>query len=178
MIRQVIPANQLHGIIDNLGIPYSGINTSYNNTGTMSPADGDILVSLNENHDPTDKFVQVIRTRMHHDFPDVGVWFPPADIVAQVLNFGLSAPIDIQITGEDKAANFAFASTLMDQIRHIPGAVDFRIQEHHRSPLRSGRDCLDALHHGHHLECAGLDGCDHVYGSSDGEQRFGSHFRQ
>src|ERR1700736_3239761 len=95
MIRQVIPANQLHGIVDNLGIPYSGINISYNTTGTMSPADGDILVSLNENHDPTDKFVQAIRTRMHHDFPDVGVWFPPADIVAQVLNFGLSAPIDI-----------------------------------------------------------------------------------
>jgi CzcA family heavy metal efflux pump len=134
MIRQVIPANQLRGVLDNLGIPYSGINTSYNNTGTMSPADGDILVSLNENHDPTDKFVQVIRTRMHHDFPDVGVWFPPADIVGQVLNFGLSAPIDIQITGADKAANFAFASKLMDQIRHIPGAVDFRIQEPNDAP--------------------------------------------
>src|SRR6266404_5756594 len=123
MIRQVIPANQVHGIIYNLGIPYSGINISYNTTGTMSPADGDILVSLNENHDPTDKFVQAIRTRMHHDFPDVGVWFPPADIVAQVLSFGLSAPIDIQITGANKAANFAFASKLMDHIRHVPGAV-------------------------------------------------------
>jgi len=134
MIRQVIPADQLHGVIDNLGIPYSGINVSYNTTGTMSPADGDILVSLNENHDPTDKFVQVIRSRMHHDFPDVGVWFPPADIVAQVLNFGLSAPIDIQITGANKAANFAFASKLMDQIRHVPGAVDFRIQEPNDAP--------------------------------------------
>jgi CzcA family heavy metal efflux pump len=134
MIRQIIPANQLHGIIDNLGIPYSGINTSYNTTGTMSPADGDILVSLNENHDPTDKFVQVIRTRMHHDFPDVGVWFPPADIVGQVLNFGLSAPIDIQITGANRAGNFAFASKLMDQIRHVPGAVDFRIQEPNDAP--------------------------------------------
>jgi len=134
MIRQVIPANQLHGIIDNLGIPYSGINISYNTTGTMSPADGDILVSLNENHDPTNNFVQVIRTRMHHDFPDVGVWFPPADIVAQVLNFGLSAPIDIQITGANTAANFAFASKLMDQIRRIPGAVDFRIQEPNDAP--------------------------------------------
>ena len=134
MIRQVIPANQLHGIIDNLGIPYSGINISYNTTGTMSPADGDILVSLNENHDPTDKFVQAIRTRMHQDFPDVGVWFPPADIVAQVLNFGLSAPIDIQITGANRAANFAFASKLMDQIRHVPGAVDFRIQEPNDAP--------------------------------------------
>src|SRR6202790_2142550 len=134
MIRQVIPANQLHGIVDNLGIPYSGINISYNTTGTMSPADGDILVSLNENHDPTDKFVQVMRTRMQHDFPDVGVWFPPADIVAQVLSFGLSAPIDIQITGANRAANFVFASKLMDQIRHVPGAVDFRIQEPNDAP--------------------------------------------
>src|SRR5260370_1933447 len=129
MIRRVIPANQIHGVVDNLGIPYSGINVSYNTTGTMSPADGDILVSLNENHDPTDKFVQIIRTRMHHDFPDVVVWFPPADIVAQVLNFGLSAPIDIQITGPDKAANFAVASKLMHHIRHIPVALDFLIQE-------------------------------------------------
>ena len=132
MIRQVIRANQLHGIVDNLGLPYSGINTSYNTTGTMSPADGDILVSLNGNHYPTDKFVQIIRTRMQHDFPDAAVWFPPADIVAQTLNFGLSAPIDIQITGQAKAANFAFASKLMDQIRHIPGAVDFRIQDYRR----------------------------------------------
>jgi multidrug efflux pump subunit AcrB len=134
MIRQVIPANQLQGIIDNLGIPYSGINVSYNTTGTMSSADADILVSLNANHDPTDKFVQVIRTRMQHEFPDVTVWFPPADIVAQVLNFGLSAPIDVQISGADTAANFAFANKLMEQIRHIPGAVDFRIQEPNDAP--------------------------------------------
>src|SRR5260370_17309747 len=129
MIRWVIRGNQIQGVGYNLGIPYSGINVSYNTTGTMSPADGDILVSLNENHDPTDKFVQVIRTRMHHDFPDVGVWFPPADIVAQVLNFGLSAPIDIQITGADNAANFAFASKLMAPIRHLPAPGDFRIQQ-------------------------------------------------
>ncbi|HZC34225.1 MAG TPA: efflux RND transporter permease subunit [Chthoniobacterales bacterium] len=129
MIRQIIPANQVQQIIDNLGIPYSGINTSYNNTGTMSPADGDILVSLKENHDPTDKFVEAIRARMPHDFPDVTVWFPPADIVSQTLNFGLPAPIDVQITGADLAANFKFSSRLMEQIRHVPGAVDFRIQE-------------------------------------------------
>ena len=129
MIRQVIPATQVQQIIDNLGIPYSGINTSYNNTGTMSPADGDIMVSLKGNHDPTEKFVQAIRARMHHEFPDVGIWFPPADIVSQTLNFGLPAPIDIQITGTDLAANFKFASRLMEQIQHVPGAADFRIQE-------------------------------------------------
>jgi len=125
MIRQLIPANQLQGIVDNLGIPYSGINTSYNNTGTMSAADGDILVSLHQNHDPTNKFVQAIRTHMQHDFVGIGVWFPPADMVAQILNFGLPAPIDIQITGADQEANFQFASNLMNQIRQIPGAVVF-----------------------------------------------------
>jgi multidrug efflux pump subunit AcrB len=112
-----------------MGIPYSGINTSYNNTGTMSPADADILVSLNGNHGPTDGFIQTIRARMPHDFPDVTTWFPPADIVSQTLNFGLPAPIDIQVTGANLGANFNFASKLMDQIRHVPGAVDFRIQE-------------------------------------------------
>ena len=134
MIRQVIPANQLQGIIDNLGIPYSGINTSYNNTGTMSAADGDILVSLNQNHTPTNKFIEAIRTRMQHDFVGIGVWFPPADIVAQILNFGLPAPIDVQITGADQEANFQFANNLMNQIRKIPGAVDFRIQEPNNAP--------------------------------------------
>jgi len=129
IMRQIIPANQVEMIVDNMGIPYSGINLSYNTTGTMSAADCDIMVSLKENHDPTNRFVEAIRARMHHDFPDVGVWFPPADIVSQTLNFGLPAPIDIQITGADLAANSKFASRLMEQIRHVPGAVDFRIQE-------------------------------------------------
>ncbi|MBV9732283.1 MAG: efflux RND transporter permease subunit, partial [Verrucomicrobia bacterium] len=129
MIRQVIPANQLQGIIDNLGIPYSGINTSYNNTGTMSAADADILVSLDEKHDPTDNFVQRIRARISKDFPGVGYWFPPADIVAQILNFGLSAPLDVQVIGANRAGNASFARNLMEKIRHVAGAVDVRIQE-------------------------------------------------
>jgi multidrug efflux pump subunit AcrB len=128
-IRQIIPANQLEMIVDNMGIPYSGINLSYNTTGTVSAADSDILVSLKENHDPTNQFVGAIRTRINQNFPDVGVWFPPADIVSQTLNFGMPAPMDIQVTGADLAANFKFASTLMEQIKHVPGAVDFRIQE-------------------------------------------------
>jgi len=129
MIRQIIPANQVQIIVDNMGIPYSGINTSYNTTGTMSAADCDILVSLKENHDPTNTFVEAIRARTHHDFPGVTVWFPPADIVSQTLNFGLPAPIDIQIAGADVTANSTFASKLMEKIKHVPGAVDFRIQE-------------------------------------------------
>jgi multidrug efflux pump subunit AcrB len=136
MIREVIPANQLQGIIDNLGIPYSGINTSYNNTGTMSAADGDIIVSLEEKHDPTDHFVQQIRTRLQKDFPGVSYWFPPADIVAQILNFGLPAPLDIQVIGANRAANSAFAQNLMEKVRHVAGAVDVRIQEPTDAPRR------------------------------------------
>jgi multidrug efflux pump subunit AcrB len=129
MIRQIIPANQVQMIVDNMGIPYSGINTSYNTTGTMSAADCDILVSLKKNHDPSNKFVEAIRARTHHDFPDVTVSFPPADIVSQTLNFGLPAPINIQIAGANVTANFTFASKLMEKIKHVAGAVDFRIQE-------------------------------------------------
>jgi multidrug efflux pump subunit AcrB len=129
MIRQVIPPNQLQGIIDNLGIPYSGINTSYNNTGTMSAADADILVSLDEKHDPTDNFIQRIRARLQQDFPGVGYWFPPADIVAQILNFGLPAPLDIQVIGANRPGNAGFARNLMEKVRRVAGAVDVRIQE-------------------------------------------------
>ena len=129
MIRQVIPADQLQGIIDNLGIPYSGINLSYNTTGTMSSADADILVSLNEKHDPTDKFVQAIRIRMQKEFPGMSYWYPPADIVAQILNFGLPAPLDIQIIGANRAANGVFARNLLEKVRRVAGAVDVRIQE-------------------------------------------------
>ena len=129
MIRQVIPVNQLQGIIDNLGIPYSGINLSYNTTGTMSSADADILVSLTERHDPTDNFIQAIRGRLQRDFPGVSYWYPPADIVAQILNFGLPAPLDVQVIGANRPGNAAFARTLMEKIRRVAGAVDVRIQE-------------------------------------------------
>ena len=134
MIRRVVPASQLEGIIDNLGIPYSGINLSYNTTGTTSAADGDILVSLKENHGPTNALVREIRRRMPQEFSEVEFWFPPADIVAQILNFGLPAPIDVQVQGLDKNANFAFASRLMNQMRTVPGLVDLRIQELNTAP--------------------------------------------
>jgi multidrug efflux pump subunit AcrB len=129
MLRRIIPADQLDGIIDNLGIPYSGINTSYNTTGTTSAADGDIIVSLKEKHNPTNEFIRAIRRQMPQDFPDVEFWFPPADIVAQILNFGLPAPINVQVQGLNKNANFQFASRLMSQMRRVPGLVDLRIQE-------------------------------------------------
>src|SRR6201987_430985 len=104
MLRQIIPADQLDGIIDNLGIPYSGINLSYNTSGTTSAADGDILVSLKEGHKPTNDFIREIRRRMPQEFPDIEYWFPPADIVAQILTFGLPAPINVQVQGLNKNA--------------------------------------------------------------------------
>jgi CzcA family heavy metal efflux pump len=134
MIRQVIPPDQLSGIIDNLGIPYSGINTSYNTTGTVSAADGDILVSLNRKHEPTNNFIRRIRQRLQKDFPDVSYWFPAADIVSQILNFGLPAPIDVQIVGSDRAANSAMANELAQKIRSVAGAVDVRVQEPSDTP--------------------------------------------
>ncbi|MGA7212805.1 MAG: efflux RND transporter permease subunit, partial [Terrimicrobiaceae bacterium] len=101
MIRKIIPADQLGEVVDNLGLPYSGINTSYNNMGTVSPADGDILVSLKENHDPTNNFVRKIRLEMVKQFPDVTVWFPPRISLPRFsisdfrrpLTFKSSAPI-------------------------------------------------------------------------------------
>jgi multidrug efflux pump subunit AcrB len=134
MIRQVIPKKQLQGIIDNIGIPYSGINLSYNTTGTVSPADGDIIVSLNPEHEPTNNFVRQIRDRLRTQFPSVTYWYPPADIVAQILNFGLPAPFDVQIVGADKVHNAVIANRLADQIRRIPGAVDVRVQEPQDTP--------------------------------------------
>jgi multidrug efflux pump subunit AcrB len=134
MLRRIIPANQLDGIIDNLGIPYSGINLSYNTTGTTSAADGDILVSLKEHHSPTNQFLRAIRRRMPQEFPDIQFWFPPADIVAQILNFGLPAPINVQVQGLNKQANLVFATHLMNRMRTIPGLVDLRIQEPNTVP--------------------------------------------
>jgi multidrug efflux pump subunit AcrB len=133
-IRQEIPKEQLKGIIDNIGLPYSGINLTYSNSGVASAADADILVSLGEKHDPTAQFVSKIRKRMHRDFPGITCSFPPADIVAQILNFGLPAPFDLQIVGPNTGANSQFASRLVDQISRIPGAVDIRVQQPFDSP--------------------------------------------
>jgi CzcA family heavy metal efflux pump len=134
MLRQIIPADQLGDIVDNLGLPYSGINTSYNNTGTTSAADGDILVSLKEGGLATNDIVRKIREEMPKQFPDVTFWFPPADIVAQILNFGQSAPIDVQISGSDREASHDLAQKMLSKIQRIPGAVDFRIHEPNDAP--------------------------------------------
>jgi multidrug efflux pump subunit AcrB len=133
-LRQEIPKAQLQGIIDNIGLPYSGINLTYSNSGVASAADADIYVSLKENHGPTAEIIRKVRERIHRDFPGITASFPPADIVAQILNFGLPAPFDVQIVGNNIQANAELANRISDRIKHIAGAVDVRVQQPFDSP--------------------------------------------
>jgi CzcA family heavy metal efflux pump len=129
-IRRVIPANELDRIVDNVGLAISGINNSYNNGGTIGPFDAEILISLNrEKHHPTGGYIRKLRHDLNLDFPGVSFFFQPADIVSQVLNFGLPAPIDIQIVGRDQEKNYQIASSIAEQLRQIPGAVDVHVQQ-------------------------------------------------
>ena len=128
-IRTLIPAHELHSIIDNIGLPVSGINLSYSNTGTIGTSDADVLISLNPGHEPTAHYVQVLRRTLNAEFPGVQFSFLPADIVSQTLNFGMPAPIDVQIVGRDESGNRAFAAKLLARLRGVPGFVDARIQQ-------------------------------------------------
>jgi multidrug efflux pump subunit AcrB len=133
-VKQVVPADELGTVVDNIGLSNSGINTTYNNTGLIGEQDGDIQIALNEGHRPTAEYVRTLRERLPREFPGVTFSFPPADIVGQILNFGAPAPIDLQVRGPDLAANFAYANKLLDQIRHVSGVVDARIQESQANP--------------------------------------------
>jgi multidrug efflux pump subunit AcrB len=129
VIRQRIPAKELQGMIDNIGLPNSGINLSYNNTGTAGPADADILVALQQNHKPTADYVRQLRLDLHQKFPGSEFYFLPADIVTQTINFGLPAPFDIQILGRDLATDHKIAAALAQKLRSVTGAVDIRVQQ-------------------------------------------------
>ncbi|MFM0511837.1 efflux RND transporter permease subunit [Paraburkholderia sp. RL17-373-BIF-A] len=133
-IRQIIPPADLGTVVDNMGLPVSGINTAYNNTGTVGSQDGDIQIALNEGHRPTDEYVRVMRERLPREFPGVTFSFPPADIISQILNFGSPAPIDLQIRGNNLNANYAYADRLLRQVRDVPGVVDARIEQSHGNP--------------------------------------------
>jgi multidrug efflux pump subunit AcrB len=128
-VRRTIPPNQLDNIVDNIGLPFSGINMAYQNTGTIGPADGDALISLKEGHSPTAAFINELRTVLPRQFPGTTFSFLPADIVSQILNFGLPAPIDVQIIGNNQKANYAYATDLLKRIRLVPGIADLRIQQ-------------------------------------------------
>ena len=128
-VRQTIPPDQLTNIVDNIGLPFSGINMAYQNTGTIGPEDGDALISLNEDHDSTESYIKQLRTLLPQKFPGTTFSFLPADIVSQILNFGLPAPIDVQVIGNDQKSNYVYATDLLKRIRTVPGIADARIQQ-------------------------------------------------
>ncbi|MGA9777484.1 MAG: efflux RND transporter permease subunit [Verrucomicrobiia bacterium] len=128
-IRRTVPAGELGGILDNIGIPNSSINLSYNTSGVIGAGDADVLVSLKRGHAPTEHYVRKLREELNREFPGVMFYFLPADIVSQTLNFSLPAPFDVQIVGNDRVKNRAVAVRLADAIQRIPGAVDVRVQQ-------------------------------------------------
>ncbi len=133
-IRQIIPKDQLGTMVDNIGLPVSGTNRAYLNTGGVGPEDGDILISLNENHAPTADYVKRLRTALPQSFPGTVFSFLPADIVSQILNFGSPAPIDVQVAGPDKAKAESYATELTKRIAAISGAADVRLQQSSHYP--------------------------------------------
>jgi multidrug efflux pump subunit AcrB len=134
VIRQTIPADQVDIVLDNLGIPAGGINLAFSDASVVAAADGEILVSLKAgHHDSTPAFVEKLRTTLPKRFPDLIFFFQPADIVSQILNFGLAAPIDVQIIGHDPH-NVPIAEDLVKRISAVPGAVDVRLQQVPRYP--------------------------------------------
>jgi CzcA family heavy metal efflux pump len=133
-IRTIIPASQLDTMLDNIGLPYSGINLSYSNAGTIGTPDAEILVSLKEGHRPTPEYVKILREELPRRFPSTQFFFQPADIVTQILNFGVPAPIDVQIAGSNQLGNYEVARQLANRIRTIPGAVDVHVQQAYDAP--------------------------------------------
>ncbi len=133
-IRREIPKSELITIIDNIGLPYSGLNTSYSNSAPIGPADADILVSLSRHHRPTDEYVEALRESLPKEFPGVSFYTLPVDMVTQILNFGLPAPLDIQVIGPNLEANRELAERMMNEIKYVPGAADLRIQQPFDNP--------------------------------------------
>ncbi len=129
VIRREIPAEEFHGMLDNIGIPASSINLTYNDSGLVGTGDADILVSLREGHRSTPTYVSRLRARLNRTFPGVTFYFLPADIVSQSINFGLPAPFDVQIVGRNQVKNREIAARLADRIRQVPGSVDVRVQQ-------------------------------------------------
>jgi multidrug efflux pump subunit AcrB len=133
-IRKIIPASEIETLADNIGMPISGINMTYNNTGVIGSQDGDLQIKLKEGHRPTAEYVKIMREQLPAAFPGMTFAFLPADIVSQILNFGAPAPIDLQVRGADAAANYAYANRLLTRIRRIPGIADARIQQSPNNP--------------------------------------------
>jgi len=133
-IRREIPAKDFQGVLDNIGLPVSGINVTYDDSGVIGSEDANILVSLNAGHRPTPEYVRRLRLALNREFPGTTFYFLPADIVTQTINFGLPAPIDVQIFGRDQTGNRQVAAQLAESIAHIAGAVDVRVQQPGNQP--------------------------------------------
>ncbi|GKQ55751.1 efflux RND transporter permease subunit [Bradyrhizobium sp. Ce-3] len=136
-IRGLIPPQEIETMTDNIGVPISGINMTYNNTGVIGSQDGDIQIKLREGHRATDVYIKTLREKLPRLFPGTTFAFLPADIVNQILNFGAPAPIDLEVRGPNLDGNFAYASMLLEKLRHVPGVADARIQQSARNPTFS-----------------------------------------
>ena len=136
-VRKLIPPTEIAGISDNIGLPYSGLNLTYTNSAPVGPQDADVMVSLNEKHGPTDNYVHDLRLSLNDQFPGVEFSFIPADIVTQILNFGLPAPIDVQVAGRTLETNHRFAAALKTKLAQVPGIVDLRVHQQFDQPMLS-----------------------------------------
>ncbi|MCA3828654.1 MAG: efflux RND transporter permease subunit [Burkholderia sp.] len=134
VIRESVPPDELGAIVDNLGLPVSGINLSYSNAGTIGTLDGELLIALKPGHRATQHYVQTLRALLPQRFPGVEFFFQPSDIITQILNFGQPAAIDVQVLGNDLASNMTIASSLMKKLRQIPGAVDVHVLQRNDEP--------------------------------------------
>jgi CzcA family heavy metal efflux pump len=149
-IRKTVPAEELSGILDNIGMPYSSMNTQHLTNGTVAASDGDIFVTLHEDHHPTQKYIETLRSELPRIFPQSKFYMLPADITTQILNFGIPAPIDIQIEGNDIEASKAAADKILAELRNVPGLVDVRLQQNFDGPtLEVNVDRTKALQGGY-----------------------------
>ena len=128
-IRQIIPEKEMASVLDNIGLPYSPMNTMHSTSGVLGASDGDVMVSLQPKHRPSADYIRQLRSELPRKFPDATFYFLPADIVTQILNFGLPAPIDVQIEGNDVVASQQVAEKIMAQMRQVPGLTDLRVQQ-------------------------------------------------
>ena len=135
IIRRIVPEAELDSVVDNIGMPTSGINLSYSNSAPIGPSDADIVISLKEGHRPSIDYVKALRKELNADLPGVTFAFLPADIVSQILNFGLPAPIDVQVIGFNAQNNRGYANALFNKIRQVPGVVDAHIQQAYDYPM-------------------------------------------
>jgi len=135
LIRSVIPPDEITAVLDNVGLPYSSLNMSYSNSGTIGTSDAEILISLKQDHKkPTSEYITELRGRLAAEFPGTQFFFQPADIVSQILNFGVPAPVDVELTGTNIQADYRIGQQMANSIQRIPGAVDVHVHQMYEQP--------------------------------------------